>query len=107
MTKEAKKRDLENRLIEFAVRVIHVVGVLPSTKTGNHIGAQMIRSGTSPAANYGEAQDAESRSDFVHKVKIVLIRILHDYSCNISPKGFDAPHFTGLAQYSPPCASKG
>ena len=71
-SKEMQKKELEERLIEFAVRVIRVAGALPNTKIGNHINAQMIRSGTSPAPNYGEAQDAESRSDFVHKVKIVL-----------------------------------
>lgn len=64
--------DLEDRLIEFAVRVIHVAEALPSTKTGSHISGQMIRSGTSPAPNYGEAQGAESRADFIHKIKIAL-----------------------------------
>jgi len=72
MTKGKKKSDLEERLIDFAVRVIFLAGALPKTKIGNHISGQLIRSGTSPAPNYGEAQDAESRSDFIHKVKIVL-----------------------------------
>jgi four helix bundle protein len=72
MTKGKKKSDLEERLIDFAVRVIFLASALPKTKIGNHISGQMIRSGTSPAPNYGEAQDAESRSDFIHKVKIVL-----------------------------------
>ena len=62
--------DLENRLIEFAVLVIGVVEDLPNTKAGNHIGNQLIRSGTSPAPNYGEARSAESKRDFVHKIKI-------------------------------------
>jgi four helix bundle protein len=66
------KSDLEERLIDFAVKVIFLAGALPKTKIGNHICGQLIRSGTSPAPNYGEAQDAESRSDFIHKVKIVL-----------------------------------
>lgn len=39
---------------------------------GNHIAGQLVRSGTSPALNYGEAQSAESKSDFVHKIKVVL-----------------------------------
>ena len=64
--------DLENRLIEFAVLVIGVVEDLPNTKAGNHIGNQLIRSGTSPAPNYGEARSAESKRDFVHKIKISL-----------------------------------
>jgi len=64
--------DLEDRLISFAVRVIRVAEALPKTPVGNHIRGQLSRSGTSPAPNYGEAQSAESRGDFVHKLKIVL-----------------------------------
>ena len=64
--------DLEDRLIALAVRVIQLVEALPRTPVGNHIRGQLARSGTSPAPNYGEAQSAESRTDFVHKLKIVL-----------------------------------
>jgi four helix bundle protein len=64
--------DLEARLITFAVRIIRVAESLPKSSAGNHIRNQLIRSGTSPASNYGEAQSAESRSDFTHKLKIVL-----------------------------------
>ena len=67
-----KAQELEDRLIDFAVMVIGVVELLPSSKAGNHIGGQMIRSGTSPAPNYGEARSAESRRDFIHKMKISL-----------------------------------
>mgnify|MGYP002632236036 CR=1 FL=1 len=63
---------LEERLIGFAVTIVSVVESLPNSKAGNHIANQLIRSGTSPAPNYGEAQSAESRSDFVHKMKIAL-----------------------------------
>jgi len=69
---EHKKYDLEKRLIDFAVRIINVVETLPNTRAGNHIGGQLLRSGTAPAPNYGEAQSAESRNDFIHKIKIVL-----------------------------------
>ena len=72
MSKEEKDFDLENRLIEFAVRIIQLAESLPKTKVGNHISGQLIRSGTSPAPNYGEAQSAESRSDFIHKMKVCL-----------------------------------
>ncbi len=72
MPKESKEFDLEERLIDFAVRIIQVTESLPKTKVGNHISGQLIRSGTSPAPNYGEAQSAESRSDFIHKMKISL-----------------------------------
>jgi len=59
-------------LIEFAVRIIRLAESLPKTPVGRHIQGQLSRSGTSPAPNYGEAQDVESRADFVHKMKIVL-----------------------------------
>lgn len=64
--------DLEDRLIDFAVRAINVAESLPETRTGRHVSGQLIRSGTSPAPNYGEAQSAESRKDFIHKLKIAL-----------------------------------
>ena len=69
---EVREFDLEERLIDFAVRVIKVSESLPETRTGNHLGGQVLRSGTSPAPNYAEAQSAESRNDFVHKLKISL-----------------------------------
>ena len=72
MTKENKEFNLEDRLIDFAVRIIFVAESLPKTKAGNHIAGQLIRCGTAPAPNYGEAQDAESRADFIHKMKISL-----------------------------------
>ena len=72
MSKEDRIFDLEDRLIDFAVRIIRTAESLPKTKLGNHIAGQLIRCGTSPAPNYGEAQSAESRSDFVHKMKVSL-----------------------------------
>ena len=72
MSKELKEYDLEERLIDFAVRIIRTAESLPQSKVGNHIAGQLIRSGTSPAPNYGEAQSAESRADFIHKMKISL-----------------------------------
>ena len=63
---------LEERLIDFAVIIVGVIEALPNSKAGNHIANQLIRSGTSPAPNYGEAQSAESRKDFIHKMKISL-----------------------------------
>ena len=64
--------DLQERLVAYSVAIIHMSEALPKTVTGSHIRNQMLRSGTSPAPNYGEAQGAESRSDFAHKLKIVL-----------------------------------
>ena len=66
------KEELEDRLIDFGLSAIDIAEALPNTKAGNHIAGQMIRSGTSPALNYGEAQDAESTQDFIHKLKVVL-----------------------------------
>jgi four helix bundle protein len=80
------KYDLEERLINFSVQVITLVESMPSTKAANHLAGQLLRSGTSPALNYAEAQSGESRNDFIHKIKIVLkelretgvcLRIIH------------------------------
>ncbi len=58
--------------MNFAVRIVKLSARLPRTAAGKHIGGQILRSGTSPAPNYGEARGAESRADFVHKIRIVL-----------------------------------
>ncbi len=64
--------DLEERLLEYSFRIIKIVEQLPKTRTGNHIAGQLLRSGTSPYPNHGEAQAAESSKDFVHKLRILL-----------------------------------
>jgi len=64
--------DLKDRLINYAVRIIRLTENLPPSKAGSHISQQILRSGTSPAANYGEALAAESQADFIHKLKIAL-----------------------------------
>jgi four helix bundle protein len=70
--KRMTKGELEERLIDFAVAIIKLAGSLPNTFAGKHLSGQIIRSGTSPALNYGEAQSAESRKDFIHKIKVIL-----------------------------------
>ena len=70
--KEDKSYDLEERLIDFAVRIIRMAEPMPKTRTANHIAGQLVRCGTSLAPNYGEAQSAESRADFIHKMKVCL-----------------------------------
>ncbi len=70
-----KKFDLQERLIDYAVRIINVSEQLPETKAGKHISFQILRSSTSPAANYGEAQAAESRADFIHILKVSLKKL--------------------------------
>jgi len=69
---ETKKYDLEDRLVDFTCRMIDVVESLPTTRAGNYIASQLIRSCHSPRFNYGEVQAAESRNDFIHKLGIVL-----------------------------------
>lgn len=67
-----KQYDLEERLLEFSVRIIKVVDELPNSRVGKHVAGQLLRCGTSPFPNHGKAQAAESRRDFVHKIKIAL-----------------------------------
>jgi four helix bundle protein len=69
---QTRADELEERLIDFAVRIVKLSATLPKTPAGKHIAGQILRSGTSPAPNYGEAQGAESHNDFVHKLRIVL-----------------------------------
>jgi four helix bundle protein len=71
-TPRSRADELEERLIDFAVRVVNLSANLPKTPAGKHIAGQIMRSGTSPAPNYGEARGAESHADFVHKLRIVL-----------------------------------
>ena len=68
----AKGDDIQERLIQFAGRIIGVCNNLPKTMAGRHIGGQLLRSGTAPAAHHGEARGAESTADFVHKLKIAV-----------------------------------
>ena len=69
---QRKADELEERLVDFAVRIIKLSGHLPPTPAGKHLARQILRSGTSPAPNYGESRSAESDADFVHKLSIVL-----------------------------------
>jgi four helix bundle protein len=69
---DKQKYDLEERLLRYSARIIKVVDALPATRTGQHIAGQILRSGTSPYPNHGEAQAAESTKDFVHKLRISL-----------------------------------
>ena len=68
----SRRYDLEDRLLEFASCVIDLCEKLPASRAGNHVAGQMLRSGTSPYPNHGEAESAESREDFIHKLKVGL-----------------------------------
>ncbi len=67
------KSELENRIVCFAARCIKVCGAMPAKKVGGiGLADQLFRSATSVAANYAEASEAESRKDFIHKLKIAM-----------------------------------
>jgi four helix bundle protein len=72
MVSNARANTLEERLVQFAVNIVKLVAQLPQNPQAKHIGNQLLRSGTAAAPNYGEARAAESRADFVHKLKICL-----------------------------------
>jgi len=79
--KTTTKYDLEDRLIEFAVRILDIAEALPKTVASKNLSGQIVRSGTSPALNYAEAQSAESKADFVHKMKICLKELRETFVC--------------------------
>lgn len=73
--------DLEDRLIDFALMMDNIVENLPDTRLGKHLAGQLVRSGTSTALNYGEAQAAESPNDFIHKMKVILKELRETRVC--------------------------
>jgi four helix bundle protein len=73
--------DLEDRLIQFGITIIKMTEKIPNSRAGNVLGGQIVRSCTSPALNYGEAQAAESRKDFIHKFKIILKELRETKVC--------------------------
>ena len=73
--------DLEDRLVEFSSHVIDVVEALPATRAANYIAGQLVRCGLAPALLYGEAQGAESRDDFIHKMKVGLKELKETQTC--------------------------
>lgn len=93
----ATRYDLEDRLIAFAVQVCLVAEQFPATPIGKHVRKQIGRSGTSPFANYSEAQGTESRQDFVHKLKVCLKELRETQAwlkfadrMQLGPQGSDA-----------------
>jgi four helix bundle protein len=73
--------ELENRLIDFSIQVVNLIKSLPEDRVTNHLSGQLLRSSTSPALNYGEAQGSESKKDFVHKLGIVLKELRESLNC--------------------------
>src|SRR5215510_12216206 len=68
----SKAEQLQERLNDFAANIVRISAQMPKTPHGRHISQQILRSGTATAANYAEARAAESRSDFIHKLRVVL-----------------------------------
>ena len=66
------RRELENRLVELSLAINEICSNLEQSHLAQHFSSQIIRSSTSAALNYGEAQAAESKKDFAHKVSVVL-----------------------------------
>jgi len=66
------RKELEERLIAFAIGLTEACAVMKQNFINQHLSSQILRSGTSAALNYGEAQAAESKKDFIHKNSIVL-----------------------------------
>ena len=64
--------DLSERLLDYGAHIIRLVESLPNNFIGRRIGDQLLRSGTSVGANYEEAQGAESKKDFIHKLQVAL-----------------------------------
>ena len=75
MENKSIKFDLEDRLVDFACMCLEVCELLPNSKAGQNLEYQLSKSGTAPALIYGEAQAAESRADFLYKMKMALKEI--------------------------------
>jgi four helix bundle protein len=76
---EIRKFDLEDRLVKFSVMIISLAESLDDSFAGKYVAGQIIRSGISPALNYGEAKSAESPNDFIHKMKVALKELRETY----------------------------
>jgi len=64
--------DLEDRQLKFAADIVELTESLPNARAGNHIAGQLLCCGTSSLSNHGEVEAAESRRDFIHKLRICL-----------------------------------
>ncbi|MCK5337986.1 MAG: four helix bundle protein [Bacteroidales bacterium] len=72
--------NLDERMIDFSVKVIRFTENLPKSNSGIYFSDQIMRSVSSAVLNYSEAQSAESRKDFIHKVKVSLKELRETYS---------------------------
>jgi 23S rRNA-intervening sequence protein len=84
--------ELSERVLDYGLRTIKVVESLPKTLVGRRIGDQLLRSATSVGANFEEAQAAESRDDFVHKLQVALKELRsRTIGCCFSPRPARCP----------------
>jgi four helix bundle protein len=67
-----ERKNLADRILQFSARVVRLVMALPATRPGKKIADELLRASTSVGANYEEAQGAESKADFNHKLQIAL-----------------------------------
>jgi four helix bundle protein len=72
MSRPSRPQLLQQRLISHASTILQISSKLPRTAQGTHVSKQLLRAGTAAAAVYGEARGAESRADFIHKLRIIL-----------------------------------
>ena len=79
--RDMTRKELENRLIDFAVLTAAIINEMPNNKFSNHLANQLVRSCSSPALNYGESQGAESKKDFIHKMSMVLKELRESHNC--------------------------
>jgi four helix bundle protein len=75
------KYNLEARLIRFAVSILDIGERMPDNKGSTHLAGQLIRCGTAPSLMYAEALSAESRKDFLHKMKLALKELRETSTC--------------------------
>ena len=71
-TPESRADALQKRLVSFGAQIFQITSKLPHSWQASHVARQLLRAGTAAAANYAEARGAESRADFIHKLRIVL-----------------------------------
>lgn len=81
MKKEGSTYDLQERLIEFSVTTLKFLDSLPDNRAVRHLYGQLMRSATATALIYGEAQGAESRKDFIHKMRLILKELRESQVC--------------------------
>ncbi|MBU2649764.1 MAG: four helix bundle protein [Bacteroidetes bacterium] len=66
------RKELEERLIDFSILIFEISKSVDKEYFGNYLINQLLRSTASAALNYGEAQSAETKKDFIHKIGVVL-----------------------------------